>query len=96
MCCLWTILIFLGPRAAILVWWLIDSARVTMAVGNNFLWAILGWVFLPWTTLIYIFLMPVNGLVGFDWVWIALGLLADLGMYGGGAYGNRGRIQGVY
>lgn len=35
-------------------------------------------------------------LVGFDWVWIALGLLADLGMYGGGAYGNRGRIQGVY
>ena len=30
--------------------------------------------------------------VGFDWVWLALALFADIASYGGGAYGNRGRF----
>jgi hypothetical protein len=35
-----------------------------------------------------------GGIVGFDWVWLGLALVADLASYGGGAYGNRDRIPG--
>lgn len=95
MCCIFTILVFLGPRAAILMWWLIEPLRFSLGFGDTFLLPILGFVFLPWTTLMWLALLPVNGLIGFDWVWLALALLADVAAYGGGAYGNRGRFQGA-
>ena len=31
------------------------------------IWAILGFIFLPWTTLMYVMVIP-GGIVGFDWV----------------------------
>lgn len=96
MCCFWTALVFAGPRLAILVWWLIEPARIELIVGGSWVLAILGWIFLPWSTLMYLLLMPVNGLVGFDWVFMGLALLADIAMYGGGAYGNRERISTYY
>lgn len=96
MCCLLTVLVFLGPRATILVWWLVDSDRIQAAVGTDFLLPCLGWVFLPFTTLIYVILLPAGGPQSFDWVWLALGILLDLSMYGGGAYTNRDRIQQYY
>jgi hypothetical protein len=30
-----------------------------------------------------------GGIVGFDWVWVGLAAVADIGMYAGGSYGNR-------
>jgi hypothetical protein len=30
---------------------------------------------------------------GFDWFWLGLALLTDLGSYGGSAYGNRERFS---
>lgn len=38
--------------------------------------------------------LGVNGIVGFDWVWLSLALVADLASYDGSAYGNRERISG--
>ena len=35
------------------------------------------------------------GVVGFDWLWLGLALIADIASYGGGAYGNRERIPGI-
>lgn len=96
MCCLLTLFVFLGPRAAILGWWLIDSPRVTAAIGNNFIVPILGWIFLPFTTLIFIILAPVGGLQAFDWIWLGFGFLLDVGAYSGGTYGNRDRFQTSY
>ena len=90
MCCFFTILLFLGPRAGILVWWLVDQTR-WQAIFPSFLWPLLGFLFLPWTTLMYVIVAP-GGVVGFDWVWLGLALLADLGTYGGGGYGNRNRL----
>ena len=40
----------------------------------------------------YLVVFP-GGIIGFDWVWMALALLADLGSYSGGAYGNRDRFR---
>ena len=92
MCCFFTALILFGPRLAILVWWLIDAARWGAAF-NSFIWALLGFIFLPWTTIMYVLVFP-GGVTGFDWIWLGLGLLADIFSYTGGGYGNRNRIPG--
>jgi hypothetical protein len=92
MCCIFTTLLFLGPRAGILVWWLINPMRWQITFPN-FIWPLLGFIFVPWTTLMYVLVAP-GGVVGFDWIWLALSVVADVAMYGGGGYGNRNRIPG--
>lgn len=92
MCCFITTLLLLGPRAAILVWWFIQPLRFSAAF-STFIWPLLGFIFLPWTTLMYLIVWsPGAGIYGFDWVWLTFALLADIGMHGGGAYGNRQRL----
>ena len=93
MCCVFTILLFFGPRLAILVWWLVNRLRIDTLVGGNWILAILAWIFLPWTLLMYFVVAP-NGIVGFDWIWLGLGLLFDIGSYAGGGWGNRDRLRG--
>jgi hypothetical protein len=94
MCCFITSLVLLGPRFATLVWWLINPVRFNLAF-SNFILPLLGLIFLPWTTLMYLIVWsPITGVVGFDWVWLGLAVVADVVSYGGGAYGNRERIPG--
>jgi hypothetical protein len=92
MCCIFTTLVLLGPRFGALLWWLVQPARWQLAF-TSWIWPVLGIIFVPWTTLMYVIVSP-GGLVGFDWVWIGLSLVADIASYGGGAYGNRNRIPG--
>jgi hypothetical protein len=91
MCCLFTILLFLGPRVAGAIWWLAQPARWQLAFNNSWLWPVLGLIFLPWLTLMFVLVAP-GGIVGFDWVWLGLALVGDIGAYGGGGYGNRDRL----
>jgi hypothetical protein len=82
---------FLGPRAAILVWWLMAPARWALAFPGSFIWPLLGFLFLPWTVLMYVLVTP-GGINGFDWIWLGLGILIDIGSYLGGGYGNKNRM----
>jgi hypothetical protein len=91
MCCFFTSLVLLGPRIAIIVWGLAQPARWE-ATFDTFVWPLLGFVFLPWTTLMYVGVAP-GGVTGWDWFWMILAVLADLASYSGGAYGNRDRIR---
>jgi len=94
MCCFITSLFLLGPRFATLIWWLIKPLRFSAAF-SSFIWPVLGIIFLPWTTLMYLIVWsPVTGVYGLDWLWLVLAVLADLGTYAGGGYGNRDRIPG--
>ena len=93
MCCIFTTLFFLGPRAGILIWWLINPLRWEVAF-NSFIWALVGFIFVPWTTLMYVIVAPGGNVTGFDWVWLGLALLADISMYAGGGFGNRKRVPG--
>jgi len=94
MCCVITSLFLFGPRLAILIWWLVNPLRFTVAF-SSVIWPILGILFLPWTTLAFLIVWsPVTGIFGLDWVWLAFGFLADIATYGGGGYGNRDRIRG--
>ena len=90
MCCFFTVLVFLGPRAGILVWWMLNPTRWGLAFPN-FLWSLLGFIFVPWTTLMYVLVFP-GGVTGFDWVWLGLGLLADISWWAGAA--GRRRVPG--
>jgi hypothetical protein len=91
MCCFFTVIVFLGPRAGILVWWLLDMPRWERAF-DTFVWPLLGAIFLPWTTLAYVLVFPL-GVTGIDWLWLALGFVLDILSYTGGGYGNRRRIR---
>jgi hypothetical protein len=53
---------------------------------------VLGVIFLPLTTLIYTLLHTVGvGLTGWEWFWVGLAFVGDLGHWFGGA-SQRGRI----
>ena len=93
MCCMLTVLVFFGPRLAILVWWLINPVRFDLAFDDRWLLTLLVWLFLPWTTMMYLIIFP-GGIVGFDWVWLILGLLADIASYSGGFWKNKEQVPG--
>lgn len=81
------------PRLALLFTWLF-TPLVTRAFQSTLLVPLLGIIFLPFTTLMYVFVWsPVNGLAGWGWFWVVIGFLLDLGSYSGSAYGNRGRLR---
>lgn len=94
MCCLLTVFLFLGPRAALALWWLVDMTRFNV-VYNNFFLPFLGFLFLPFTTIMYTLVWQPTGIEGFNWVWIGLAVVLDIASYGGGGYGNRNRIPGA-
>jgi hypothetical protein len=89
--CLFIILLLIGPRAVILVWGLIAPVQWSAAFGGSLLLPLVGFLFLPWTTLTY-FLVSGGGVVGLDYLFLALALAVDVSSYaGGGAYQRRRR-----
>jgi hypothetical protein len=88
--CLIILLLVLGPRAAIVVWWLFEPVQWSATFGT-FVIPLIGFLLLPWTTLVYVVVAP-GGLVGLDYLWLALALVADLGSHAGStAVGRRRR-----
>ena len=87
MCCFFLVLMFLGPRVGILVFWLFPYGQALMKMAfENWFWPVVGLIFMPWTTLMYTIVYGANGMVGFDWVWVGLGVVADITSYSGGAW----------
>jgi hypothetical protein len=94
--CLFLMFAGLFPRLGVLFIWLARPVYFTAAFGDTILWPILGIVFLPFTTLMYVLLWsPGVGLGAWDWLWLGLALLLDVGHYAGSAYSNRDRIPGM-
>ncbi len=86
MCLFITIMLLAGPRAGILIWWLLDRALWGQAF-SRFLWPVLGFLFLPWTTLVYVY-VSTGGVMGLEWVWLALALFIDISSYAGSGYAH--------
>ena len=93
MCCFWLSLVLLGPRIVGAFWWIFQPLRwqTTFAgwAGIWWIWPVLGILFLPWTTLMYVLVAP-GGVVG--WEWLGLVFIGDIVSYGGGA--GRKQIPG--
>jgi hypothetical protein len=91
MCCIFTALALLGPRAAIVVWWLFEPGRWALAF-DTFIIPFIGFLFFPLTTLMYVAVYP-GGVTGFDYLWLGIALALDVFSAAGGAYGNRDRYR---
>ena len=87
MCCLFASMVLIGPRFAILVWWVIDNDR-WQAAFDSFFVPFIGFIFVPWTTLMYVAVFP-NGVNGFDWIILGLGILADFASWTSGGWSGR-------
>jgi len=90
MCCGLAVLAFLGPRAAILFWWLLRPMYFSDTF-TTILWPLVGFLFLPWLTLMYLIVAP-GGISGFDLVFLGLALFFDISSYGGSVYGNKNKL----
>ena len=91
--CLFAVFAGMFPRLGTLLIWIARPLLFSQAFGGSWLWPLLGIIFLPFTTLMYVIVWGPNGLVGFDWFWIILAVLIDLSHWGGVGYTNRDRVR---
>jgi hypothetical protein len=66
-----------APRVFLVLAW-IFSARWPLVWGGDFILPLLGIIFLPFTTIMYMLVWTPRGIDGWDWMWIILGLFLDL------------------
>jgi hypothetical protein len=88
--CLFALFAGIFPRLAVLIVWIARPDRVDVAF-DTWLWPLLGIIFLPFATLIYLVLYtPGVGLSGGDWFWVVLAGILDIAHWGASAtQGNR-------
>ncbi|MFN8467153.1 MAG: hypothetical protein U0X20_16475 [Caldilineaceae bacterium] len=70
-------------------------ARPTMmnSAFSTFIFPCLGFLFLPFTTLMYVILVQgANTIQGLDWLWLGLAVLLDIASIAGAGVANRDRI----
>jgi hypothetical protein len=79
------------PRFVLLVAWSNDGAYWSNLFGSP-VWFLGGFLFFPWTTLIYGF-VSANGLSLLNIVFVIAALLIDLGTWGIGAFASREKVS---
>jgi hypothetical protein len=74
--------------------WIARPAMMDHAF-STFIIPCLGFLFLPFTTLMYVFLIQgVGGIQGLDWLWLILAVVLDIASIGTAGYSNRDRLPG--
>jgi hypothetical protein len=88
--CLLLLIIVLFPRIAMVLIWF-SSTYLQRAFHGGLLLPILGFIFLPLTTIVYAWeinsSMPTAGI---NLLWLLIAVIIDLGGLGGGAHRSRG------
>ena len=99
-CCLVSITMAAFSRIALVVWWLTNPESIDQAFKAiklpgfsvpTWLWALAGFLILPWTTLAYLVVSP-GGVSGWEWIVLLAALMIDLAGHGGG-YRHRRHIR---
>lgn len=91
--CLLAFGIAVAPRFFLILAW-IFSDRWNIVWHGDFLMPLLGIIFLPFTTVMYMLAWSPTGIQGWDWLWILLGLFLDLTHYAQVAQ-NKNNIPGM-
>jgi hypothetical protein len=97
--CLFAIFAGIFPRLGLFIIWILRPVLVDAAF-TTWIWPLLGIIFLPFATLMYVILYTGGGLNGFDWFWVVLAGLLDITHWGVGysqrrsAPGYPGTVQG--
>ena len=90
--CLFVLLSAFAPRLIVVFAWI---ARPTYfdAVFDTWIFPLLGLIFLPFTTLIWLLVgAPPQGVAGWDWLWVVFAVLLDLSHYAN-TYEQRGTVR---
>jgi hypothetical protein len=93
--CLFAMFAGFFPRLGTLFIWLARPTMFSAAFGGSWLWPILGIIFLPFTTLMYVILWsPGIGLTTGDWLWLILAVVLDVMHWAQMGYNNRNKYPG--
>ena len=88
--CLLAFSIAVAPRVVLVLAW-IFSDRWPIVWQGDWVVPLLGILFLPFTTIMYLLTWTyTGGIEGWDWMWILLGLMLDLSKWFG-LWGNRAK-----
>jgi hypothetical protein len=79
------------PRFVILVGWFNDQAGWASSFSSP-VWLLGGFIFFPWTTLIYALVAP-NGLSFVNIIFLIFAFLIDLGTWGVGFFASRQQVS---
>ncbi len=85
--CLIALFALIGPRVALVFTWLFSN-MISRAI-DGWIVAVLGFLFLPWTTLSYVVFYDVGTgreVAGLEWFLVGLAFVADIGSYVGGRW----------
>ena len=83
-------------RIMLLMYWFARPA-VMDATFSTVILPCLGFLILPFTTLMYVLLVQGVGTIqGLDWLWLFLAVILDLATIGGAGAANRNRIPAGY
>lgn len=87
--CFLLLIVLLFPRVVLALMWFF-STYLQRAFHGGLLLPVLGFLFLPLTTLVYAYMMN-NGIstAGANLIWLLLAVLIDLGAVGGGYRSRR-------
>jgi hypothetical protein len=75
--CLLVFGLAVAPRVFLVLAW-IFSERWPIVWSGDWLVPLLGIIFLPYTTIMYMLVWMPMGIDGWDWLWIVLGLFLDV------------------
>lgn len=91
--CLLVLLVLLFPRIALALLFFF-STYLDRPYHNALILLILGFIFLPLTTLVYAWMFN-NGIavVGINILYLIVAAILDLGLLGGGYRSHRGRVN---
>jgi cell division protein FtsX len=88
--CVLAVLGAFAPRVVLVLLWLFTN--LVDRAFDTFLVPLLGFIFLPYTTLLYVLVWrPLVGVTGGGWILVLVGLILDLGSFGGGYRSRRAR-----
>lgn len=88
--CLFLILLAFSPRLAAAFWWIFQPDRWESAF-SSWVWPVLGIIFMPWTTIMWVTVAPFGNVHGTDWLWLIIGFMLDMLMHMNNVF--RGRTQ---
>lgn len=83
-------------RFMLLIFWISRPVAWNAAFAGVIL-PCLGFLFVPITTMVYVWLLQgVGGIQGIDWLWLLLAFVMDLASIGAAGAANRDRIPAGY
>lgn len=89
-----------APRLVLLIALIWNTARWKLVwADTSWVWGLLGFIFAPYTTIMYVLVWSVGGVSGWDWLWIGMGVLLDIMKWGQMAANRRevpGYPEGAY